>query len=162
MRANRILLLVATLVCLAAPLSAAQAQMAGLISSLTQQLDVTPKQAEGGAGAMFGYAKSNLSAQDFGTVSSSLPGVEALIAKAPQVAAPKSGGGSSLMGSVGSLLGTAGKGLTSADQLSQSFSSLGLAPAMIQQFAPIVMQYAEQVGGPGVAQILQGSLMLLQ
>ena len=157
---HRLLLLAACLLFLAAPLSGAQAQMAGLIGNLTQQLGVTEPQAEGGAGAMFGFAESNLSAQDFGTVKAGLPGVEGLMAKAPEVSST-GGGGSGLLGKVGSLMGSAGQGLSNVDQLSQSFDALGLAPTMVQQFAPIIMEYAEEVGGPGVAQILQGSLTLL-
>lgn len=163
---NRILMLVACAALLLLPQTGAQAQMAGLIGALTQQLNVTPQQAEGGAGAMFGYAKSNLSPQDYSTVSDSLPGVEGLIAKAPDVSAKSasgtSGGSGGLMGMAGKVLGgSAGTSLSSGDQLTQSFDALGLGAGMIQQFAPIILDYAEQVGGPGIAQILQGSMTLL-
>ena len=44
-----------------------------LINQLTQQLSVTPKQAAGGAGTLFGLAKSNLSANDFGKIAAVVP-----------------------------------------------------------------------------------------
>jgi hypothetical protein len=43
-----------------------------LVGQLTKQLSITPKQAMGGAGALFGFAKSRLSAADFSKVAASM------------------------------------------------------------------------------------------
>src|SRR5215472_10412335 len=46
-----------------------------LVGALTKQLSVTPSQATGGAGALFGLAKSRLSAADFSKISAVVPGM---------------------------------------------------------------------------------------
>src|SRR3954452_23633192 len=54
-----------------------------LIGQLTKALSITPAQASGGAGALFGLAKSRLNAADFGKVAANVPGIEKLIKSAP-------------------------------------------------------------------------------
>ena len=140
---------------LVTPLGSAQAQMSDLIGLLTSQLGVTEVQAAGGAGSLFGFAQDQMSPTDFETVEAGLPGVDGLIASAPE---PE--GDSSLLGSAGSLLGDSGSSLAGLDSLSGSFESLGMSPDMIQQFVPIVTKYAEDVGGPEVAGLLKTALQL--
>src|SRR5437868_395312 len=54
-----------------------------LVGELTKQLSVTPKQAAGGAGALFGFAKTRLSPTDFSKVSAAVPGMSGLLKAAP-------------------------------------------------------------------------------
>jgi hypothetical protein len=54
-----------------------------LIGELTKTLSVTPAQANGGAGALFGLAKSRLSPADFSKVASCVPGMDSLLKSAP-------------------------------------------------------------------------------
>ena len=54
-----------------------------LIGQLTKTLNITPAQASGGAGALFGLAKGRLSAADFSKVAANVPGMESLIKSAP-------------------------------------------------------------------------------
>src|SRR6516164_6471796 len=56
-----------------------------LVGQLTKTLSITPAQASGGAGALFGLAKSRLSPGDFSKVAASVPGIEGLIKSAPAV-----------------------------------------------------------------------------
>jgi hypothetical protein len=46
-----------------------------LVGDLTKGLSITPQQATGGAGALFGLAKSQLSAADFGKIAAVVPGM---------------------------------------------------------------------------------------
>ena len=114
----------------------ASAQMGDLVGLLTSQLGVTEPQAAGGAGALFDYAKQQLSPADFGKVSSGLPGLDGLIAGVA------SGGGA------GSLTDLAG-----------SFSQLCLSPDMIGKFVPVVLDYAQASGGQEVLGLLQSVLL---
>ena len=93
-----------------------------LVGELTKGLSVTPQQATGGAGTLFGLAKSRLSPPDFSKVAAVVPGMGSFLK-----AAPSTGGGSGLSGLTGSLPGNVG-GLASAATL---FQKLGLSPAML-------------------------------
>jgi len=123
-----------------------------LVGMLAQNLSITPQQAAGGAGALFGLAKSRLSAGDFSKVASAVPGMDGLLKAAP------ASSGSSALGSLGSLAselpGEAG-GLVSAYE---SFKSLGLSPEVALKMAPMLSKYVESKGGAGVASILSGAL----
>ena len=73
-----------------------------LVGRLTKELSVTPEQATGGAGALFGLAKTRLKPDEFGQVSKAVPGMDGLLQAAPKPKENKSG--SSGLGSLGSLL----------------------------------------------------------
>ena len=59
----------------AAAAAATASQTAGLLSALSQ-LNVTPQQAIGGAGAMLGLAKNRLSSTDYSQLTKSVPGID--------------------------------------------------------------------------------------
>jgi hypothetical protein len=123
-----------------------------LIGQLTKALSITPAQASGGAGALFGLAKSRLSAADFSKVAASVPGIDSLIKSAPapsKNSAPSglSGLANSLPGALGSLTSVAGP-----------FKKLGLPPEMAAKFVPMLTQFVESKGGAGVAGLLAGAL----
>lgn len=119
-----------------------------LIGSLTKDLSITPAQATGGAGALFGLAKSKLSAVDFTKISKAVSGMDGLLKAAPK---PKSN--SPLDSLESSLPGGAG-GLAS---VASSFKSLGLSPEMAQKFVPVLTQYVQNKGGASVASLLAGA-----
>ncbi len=126
-----------------------------LIGQLTKSLNVTPAQASGGAGALFGLAKTKLSPVDFGKVASCVPGIDGLIKSAPAASSSKgipgipglSNLGSALPGSVGGLASVAG-----------SFQKLGLSPGMAGKFVPVLTSFVQAKGGSGVASLLSGAL----
>jgi len=126
---------------------AAQTASPELVGQLTKALSVTPAQASGGAGALFGLAKSKLNPADFGKVAAVVPGIDALIKSAPASSATKSVPGLSSLGGVGGLASVAG-----------SFQKLGLSPEMAAKFAPVLVKFVEAKGGSGVASLLAGAL----
>ena len=129
----------------AAGTAAPAPQAADLLSTLSQ-LNITPQQAIGGAGAMLGLAKNQLNPTDYSELAKSVPGIEML-----------SGGGE--LGALAGLLGSSGKaaGLDNAlgnnvkdtDDLNNAFSALGMDSGMIGQFAPVLLQYLGQQGVGG-------------
>ncbi len=121
-----------------------------LIGKLTKELNVSPKQATGGAGAIFGLAKTQLKPAEFSKLAAAVPGMDGFLK-----AAPSAKTGSSL-GSLESVLpsGSAG-GLAS---LAGSFKSLGLSPDMATKFVPVMQDYLKSKGGSGVASLLSGAL----
>ena len=140
----------------------AAASTGALIGSLTDQLGVSKKQARGGAGSLFSYAKDNLSADDFSALSGAVPGVDRLIKKAPSV-----GGASSATSAASSLLGGSSGGSSALsgamDQLggtalvAEQFSKLGMDAGMVQQFLPIVLDYVEETGGQAAMDIMKSA-----
>jgi Protein of unknown function VcgC/VcgE (DUF2780) len=114
-----------------------------LVGMLTTEVGVTAAQAEGGAGALLGLAKSRLSADEFTKVSTAIPGTDALLKAAPAAAA---GAG----GALGSVAGASG-GLAS---LAGSFSKLGLTPDSAAKFAPVLMKYVNAKGATEAASLL--------
>ena len=136
----------------------AQAQIPGLsgknpspelIGSLTKQLSIKPEQAIGGAGALFGLAKTRLKPEEFGKVSSAVPGMGDLLK-----AAPKQENTDGLGAMAAMLPGKAG-GLAS---VAGSFKSLGLSPSMAMKFVPIMTKFVDLKGGAEVAKLLGGAL----
>jgi hypothetical protein len=132
------------------------AESSGLISMLTSQLGVTNDQAEGGSGAILGYAKDQLSGDDYSKVTDAMPETEGLIDSAPK----KEGGLAGTLGSASSLLGGGDKGKSAAGLagLAESFSSLGLDSDMIGKFTPVILDYAKSKGGETVSSLLGGVL----
>ncbi|MGX1084002.1 DUF2780 domain-containing protein [Pseudomonas sp. AP3_22 TE3818] len=128
-------------------------QTADLLSTLSE-LDITPEQAIGGAGAMLGLAKNQLSSTDYAQLAKSVPGIDML-----------SGGGE--LGALAGLLGSSGKaaGLDNAlgnvkdtNDLNNAFSALGMDSGMIGQFAPVLLQYLGQQGVGGTLLSSLGSI----
>jgi hypothetical protein len=151
-------------VCLGLSLGTAQAQQAlvsqgagfnknpspELIGQLTKGLSITPEQAVGGSGALFGLAKSKLNPGDFTKVSNVVPGMDQLLKAAPK---PTDGGGGALAAMGAMLPGKAG-GLAS---VAGSFKSLGLSPDMAAKFIPIMTKFVNVKGGAEVASLLGGA-----
>ena len=137
----------------------------GLVDTLTQQLGVTTEQAEGGAGAIFGKAKSNMSSEEFNQVSEAIPEANSLLDKAPQDESEKESLTGSIGGAVSGLTGGGteiGNAATSIGQLgglSDTFKSLGMDSDMVGKFIPVVLDYAKEKGGDVVMGLLQNSLM---
>ncbi|MBH3344718.1 DUF2780 domain-containing protein [Pseudomonas parafulva] len=106
---------------------------ANLLNTLGSQLNITLEQAVGGAGAMLGLARNNLSSDDYGQLTKAVPGLDLLSG------ANALGGLSGL----GELLGN--------DKGSQSAldKALGMDTGMIGKFAPLLLQYLGQQGIAG-------------
>jgi len=120
-----------------------------LVGELTKGLSITPQQATGGAGTLFGIAKSQLSAGDFSKIAAVVPGMGSFLN-----AAPSAGGGTGLSGLATSLPGKVG-GMASA---AAAFQKLGLSPDMVGKFVPILNNFVQAKGGANVASLLSGAL----
>ena len=108
---------------------------------LTDQLGVTNKQAAGGAGSIFGYAKDNLNQEDFSTIAKGVPDMDSLLEAAPADAED-----ASPMGQAGTMLG-GNSNMGGVASLASSFGALGLDPEMVTKFMPIVNEYIGSVSG---------------
>jgi hypothetical protein len=140
--------------CFAVALGHAQAQSPELVGQLTKQLSVTPDQATGGAGALFNLAKSRLSTDEFSKVAGAVPGMDGLLKAAPKAES----GGSSALGSVGSLGSKLPGGAGGLASVAGSFQSLGLSPDMAAKFVPVMTKFLESKGGSSVGSLFAGAM----
>ncbi|HEY2434316.1 MAG TPA: DUF2780 domain-containing protein [Vicinamibacterales bacterium] len=131
--------------------SAAASASPDLTANLAKELGSTPEQAAGAAGALFGVAKTKMSATDFAQVSKAVPGMQALLKAAP---AGGKGGGKSGAAALAQMAGTAG-GLANA---ATAFQSLGLSPDMVGKAIPVLTSFVTKSGGADVGKLLAGAL----
>jgi len=133
---------------LSAPVAAQKLPNPELAGMLSKELKITPEQATGGAGALFGLAKSRLKPEEFGKVSKAVPGMDGLLSAAPKAdTSAVSSLTSALPGKAGGLSSVAG-----------AFKTLGLSPDMAAKFVPILTEYTKSKGGADVASLLAGAL----
>lgn len=98
-----------------------------IVDSLTNELNISPEQAAGGAGALLALASNSLSSSSNNELSQLIPGL------------------SSMQNSIPGLMAMA----TDNDAVSGIFSSLGLDPSLISQFTPIILQYLTSQNASG-------------
>lgn len=125
-----------------------------LIQQLTQSLGVDEGQAKGGAGLIFKMAQEQLGDGDFAQVANAIPGISNLIGEAPAE-------GKGLAGAIGGLAGALGGGggqVANIAALAGGFSQLGLNPAMVSKFVPVILSFTKSQGGEQVMNILAGVL----
>ena len=128
----------------------ASADTSKLIGSLVDTLGVTEDRATGGSGAVFREAKNNMSSGDYSQLLKAVPGIDSLMSAAPQT--------SGLAGKASSLLGGSGGSATGMANLADSFSKLGLAPDMVNQFVPVIMEFVQSEGGDQAMTLLKSAL----
>ena len=110
-----------------------------LIDMLSSQLGISPTQALGGAGALLTVAENTLSPEDFKKVTDLVPGSASYLNIAKTV-----GGATSAMNSLSSV--------------APVFENLDMEPSMVDQFVPVLTNYAGVAGGSDVGSLLSGVL----
>jgi hypothetical protein len=121
-----------------------------LVGQLVKELGITPNQAQGAAGTMFGVAKSKLSAPDFAKVAGAVPNMDGLLAAAPAPTADATSAVAALAGKAGGVASMAGAAAT--------LSKLGLKAETVAKVAPVLVKAVESKGGAEVGALLAGAL----
>jgi uncharacterized protein VcgC/VcgE DUF2780 len=130
-----------------------------LVGQLTKGLSITPKQAIGGAGSLFGLAKTRLKPEEFSQVAKAVPGMDGLLKAAPKPKEKKSGlGGLGSVDSLSSALPGGASGLGGLASVAGAFKSLGLSPEMASKFVPVLTKFVDTKGGSKVGNLLSGAL----
>ncbi|WP_338163375.1 DUF2780 domain-containing protein [Vibrio sp. 10N] len=93
-----------------------------VVNNLVNNLSVSPEQATTGVGALLSLAQSSLGSDQQSELGSLIPGMDSLT-------------NSGLLSSIQDM-----------DSVKSAFSSVGLDPAMISQFAPVVLDYLSSQG----------------
>ena len=142
---------------------------AGLTDLLMAKVGVTQPQAVGGTGAIFNYAKSQMTLENFAKLKGAVPGMDKYLAAAPPLGTPAAtpaadaiaapGMGSFADKALSTAGGTALGGKVQAiQQLAPAFAKLGLKSKMIGKFVPVVTDYLQSAGGPSTVKLLTGAL----
>ena len=129
----------------------------GLVDMLTNSLSVNTDQASGGMGAIFNYVKNNVSKEQFGQLTSSLPGVDGLVSQMPDISELSSGSSEGL----GGLLDKASQyseSLKSINDVKKQFEALGLDPEMISSFISSAQSYLDTEQGQQAKQVFTDGL----
>ena len=124
-----------------------------LIQTLISQLGISEGQAKGGSGLLLKMAKERLASDEFSQVASAVPGIEGLIASAPE-----SGGVLGALGGIASSLGGGAEQLGNLASLAGGFKNLGLDSGMVGKFVPIIISFVQSKGGETVKNLLQKAL----
>ncbi|MFL6332003.1 MAG: DUF2780 domain-containing protein [Pyrinomonadaceae bacterium] len=126
-----------------------------LIGNLTKGLSIKPEQAIGGAGALFGLAKTKLKPADFAKLADAVPGMDGFLKAAPKTKQEGEGGTADMLSSVGSMLpGKAG----AIASVAGAFNQLGMSPETAVKFVPIMTKFVDLKGGASAAKLLSGVL----
>lgn len=123
--------------------------MQELIEQLTRTLKVDERQAQGGAAILFKAARDKLGNAEFARLLGSVPGLDALVSKAPD---SKAGG---LLGGLASLAG--GNAALIASIVS-GFGKLNLTSDHAQKFVPVILDYLRGRVGPDAVSKLEKTL----
>lgn len=131
----------------------------GMLSALTDNLNVSQEQATGGLGALMGYLQQNISEEQFGQLSAGLPGLNDIIQSAPDIA--ELGTSEGLSG----LLDKAAEynaSLKAVNDLKKQFEALGLTPDMIASYAQQIRQYLDTEQGQQLKDLVAQGLSSMQ
>jgi len=129
--------------------SSVKSSSSELVGQLSKGLSISHTQARGGAGALFALAKTRMSTEEFGKVSSAVPGMSGLLKAAPAL-----GEHSELSGLASELPGNMGR----MAEVAEAFHKLGLSPEMATKFVPVMTKYVGSRGGLGTASLLEKAL----
>ncbi|MFT7201136.1 MAG: hypothetical protein ACI9UD_002802 [Glaciecola sp.] len=130
--------------------------MNGMITALTENLNVSSEQAEGGLGSLMNYVKNNVSSEKFSVLSSSLPGLDRVLSAVPIITADE-GGMSGLLSKAAQYSDK----LKGVNELKQQFEALGLSPEMITGFGEQAKAYLDTPQGQDAKKLLTDSLSSL-
>ena len=139
-----------------APAEAAPSMM-GMIGALTENLNVSSDQAEGGIASLMNYVKNNVSSDKFSELSSSLPGLDQVLSSVPEITAASEGGMAGLLSKASEYSDK----LKDLNEVKQQFEALGLSPEMITGFIEQARAYLDTPQGQEARQLLTSSLSSL-
>ena len=112
-----------------------------VVSLITDELDVSSSKARGGAGAIFAFAKDNLSSYDFDKIAEGIPEMDSLLDAAPEV------DDDSLLGGISDTLNIFDDSLGGRAFLAESFDELNMDRDMVTEFLEIIYDYVESASG---------------
>jgi hypothetical protein len=136
---------------------AQQPTVAGLLSALTGNLNVSTEQAQGGLASLLNYAKNNVTADKFADLKQQMPGVETLMGSLPDISSMQSEGLGGLLDKASEYSGS----IKAVNDLKKQFAAIGLEPQMIMSFVEQAQLYLDTEEGKQVKQTLMSAFSSL-
>jgi hypothetical protein len=121
-----------------------------LLQEIEKKLAVSEVQAKGGTGMIFNLAKNKLGPDEFDRIADIVPGMDDLLAAAPQP-----GGFAEKIGNIASAFGQKAGHLGDMTALASGFKSLDLDSGMVGKFIPIILTFVKGKGGDGIGGLLE-------
>lgn len=109
-----------------------------LVDMAVSQLGITETQAMGGAGALLSVAKNNLG-DSFDSIAELVPGLDSYT-------------------NIAQLVGGASESMSSLSEAGSVFENLGMEAGMVDQFVPVLTNYASSTGGTSAGELLASGL----
>lgn len=130
-------------------------QPGSLAELLVQRTGVTGVQAQGGAGALFRFAKNAMPADSFAQLEQSVPDMQGMLGAVAPALSQQNG----LAGRLGSIAGASGGTAGNLLSVVSAFQQQGMSPAMVQQFIPVVIDYVKAHGNEALVNTLSAALV---
>ena len=115
--------------------------LASLVSSVADNLNVSENQSEGGIASIMNYVQGNLSGADYAQLASSIPGIDSLLEDVPSLSGNSAASSSSSLSGLLNKASEYSSTLKSVNDLKQQFEALGLSTDMIASFVTQISSY---------------------
>ena len=121
--------------------AASNIDLASLVSSVADNLNVSENQSEGGIASIMNYVQGNLSGADCAQLANSIPGIDALLEDVPSLSGNSAASSSSSLSGLLNKASEYSSTLKSVNDLKQQFEALGLSTDMIASFVTQISSY---------------------
>ena len=121
--------------------AASNIDLASLVSSVADNLNVSENQSEGGIASIMNYVQGNLSGADYAQLANSIPGIDALLEDVPSLSGNSAASSSSSLSGLLNKASEYSSTLKSVNDLKQQFEALGLSTDMIASFVTQISSY---------------------
>lgn len=122
--------------------SAASAiDLSSLVATVSDTLNVSETQSEGGIASIMNYVQGNLSSGDYAQLANSIPGIDGLLENVPSLSSDTAARSSSSLSGLLNKASEYSSTLKSVNDLKQQFEALGLSTDMIASFATQISSY---------------------
>lgn len=121
--------------------AASNIDLASLVSSVADNLNVSENQSEGGIASIMNYVQGNLSGADYAQLASSIPGIDSLLEDVPSLSGNSAASSSSSLSGLLNKASEYSSTLKSVNDLKQQFEALGLSTDMIASFVTQISSY---------------------
>ncbi len=124
-----------------------------LTEFLMKGAGVTQTQAQGGAGALLQLAQSKMQAGEFAQLEQAIPNLQNLLNAVPALQQP------STVSNLAKLAGNSGGTVSNLLTVVSVFQQLGISPAQMQQFLPLLLDYVNTTQGSTLATLLGSAII---
>lgn len=115
--------------------------LSSLVDTVSDTLNVSETQSEGGIASIMNYVQGNLSSGDYAQLAKSIPGIDGLLENVPSLSSDTAASSSSSLSGLLNKASEYSSTLKSVNDLKQQFEALGLSTDMIASFATQISSY---------------------